>query len=80
MVLLEALVPAVLGGLDLIPIIGWVGVAAMVIVVGAVVFLALGLGTQSSQGESAEPTPTDDDAHTTGTEEPSDTATESRSH
>ena len=56
----EVFPPAVLGGVDVVSIVGWVGVAAMVVVVGFLVFLALGPGTQPYQAERAEPTPTDD--------------------
>jgi len=72
--------PAVLGGVDAVTIVGWVGVAAMVVVIGFVVFLALGPGTQPYQAERAEPTPTDDSGvGDTGTEERSDATTESGS-
>jgi len=77
MPVLEGLAPAVLGGFDGTAVIGWVGVVAMVVVVGCLVFLALGPGTQSYQAESAEPTPTDDSGHDTSTEEPPDAPTES---
>jgi len=76
----EGVTPAVLGGVDVVSIVGWVGVAAMVVVIGFLVFLALGSGTQPYQAESAEPTPTDDSGGgDTGGEERADTPTESGS-
>lgn len=72
--------PAVLGGVDVTTIIGWSSVAAMVLVVGFLVFLALGPGTQPYQAERAEPTPTADrEEDDTDTGERSDTSTESGS-
>ncbi|QLK26585.1 hypothetical protein HYG81_02925 [Natrinema zhouii] len=80
MPLLEALVPAVLGGFDGPVVIGWVIIAAMVIAIGFVVFLALGPGTQPYQAEHAEPTPTDDSGvRDTNAEEHSNSSTESGS-
>lgn len=76
----EVVTPAVLGGVDVVSIVGWVGVAAMVVVIGFLVFLALGPGTQPYQAERAEPTPTDDSGvDDAGAEERSDTPTESGS-
>ncbi|PGF17445.1 hypothetical protein CP556_15950 [Natrinema sp. CBA1119] len=78
--LLEALVPAVLGGLDGPVVIGWVIVAAMVVAIGFVVFLALGPGTQPYQAEHAEPTSTDDSGvRDANAEEQSNSSTESGS-
>ncbi|WP_222918829.1 hypothetical protein [Natrinema sp. SYSU A 869] len=78
MSLLEILAPAVLGGLDGPVIIGWDIIAALVVTVGFVVFLALGPGTQPYQAESAEPTPTDDSGIRDATEDRSDSRSESR--
>ncbi|MFD1561978.1 hypothetical protein ACFR99_00115 [Haloarchaeobius amylolyticus] len=76
----EVVTPAVVGGVDGVTIIGWVSVVAMLLVIGFLVYLALGPGTQSYQAERAEPTPTDDSGvDDTGAEERSDTPTESRS-
>ena len=80
MPLLEVLVPAVFGGPDVVTIVGWVGVAAMVVIIGFVVFLALGPSTQSQRTERTEPTPTDSDGRDASTEERSDAPTESGSH
>lgn len=60
MVPLEAIVPAIVGGLDGPVVVAAVVVVAMVAMIGVVVFLAFGPGTQPYQAESAEPTPTDD--------------------
>ncbi|WP_226479269.1 hypothetical protein [Natrinema amylolyticum] len=76
---LETLAPAVLGGLDGPVIIGWGIVAALVITVGFVVFLALGPGTQPYQAENAEPTPTDDSGIRDAAEDRSDSRSESGS-
>ncbi|WP_226042165.1 hypothetical protein [Natrinema sp. DC36] len=79
--LLETLVPAVLGGLDGPVIIGWIVLAAMVVAIGFVMFLALGPGTQPYQAEEAEPTPTDDGGvRDTNAEEQANSSTESGSH
>ncbi|WP_152423157.1 hypothetical protein [Natrinema versiforme] len=78
---LEAFVPAqVSGGIDGPIIVTAVVLVAMVVMVGFVVFLALGPGTQPYQAEHAEPTPTDDSGiRDTDAEEPSESPTESGS-
>ncbi|WP_226006920.1 hypothetical protein [Natrinema salinisoli] len=59
---LETLHPAVLGGgIDATDVVGAVLVVAIVVIIGVVVFLTFGPGTQPYQAESAEPTPTDDE-------------------
>jgi len=79
--LFETPVSAVLGGLDGPVVIGWIILAAMVVAIGFVVFLALGPGTQPYQAEQAEPTPTDDSGvRDTNAEEQSNSSTESGSH
>ncbi|MFA9416872.1 hypothetical protein [Natrinema sp. HArc-T2] len=80
MPLLEVLAPAVLGGLDAVTIVGWIAVAAMAVIIGFVVFLALGPSMQPQRAKHAEPTPTDGDGRDAGTEERSDAPTESGSH